>query len=103
MSALLTQCPCGTVQTGTGKVDPARKLKCTTAAREHLIEIKVVAIISFLIYTGPPLDILRLLPLISFLYFKHHYYISKVLKLIKMFRFPARNIHHYQKWSHLQL
>ena len=33
LSALLTQCPCGTVQTGTGKVDPARKLKCTTAAR----------------------------------------------------------------------
>ena len=32
---LLTQCPCGTVQTGTGKVDPARKLKCTTAARER--------------------------------------------------------------------
>ena len=30
----LTQCPCGTVQTGTGKVDPARKLKCTTAALE---------------------------------------------------------------------
>ena len=25
-----------TVQTGTGKVDPARKFKCTTAAREHL-------------------------------------------------------------------
>ena len=25
--ALLTQCPCGTVQTGTGKVDPARKFK----------------------------------------------------------------------------
>ena len=24
----------GTVQTGTGKVDPARKFKCTTAARE---------------------------------------------------------------------
>ena len=33
MSALLTQCPCFTVQTGTGKVDPARKLKCTTVAR----------------------------------------------------------------------
>ena len=34
MSALLTQSPGDTVQTGTGKVDPARKLKCTTAARE---------------------------------------------------------------------
>ena len=27
--------PCGKVQTGIGKVDPARKLKCTTAARER--------------------------------------------------------------------
>ena len=33
LSALLTQCRCCTVQTGTGKVDPTRKLKCTTAAR----------------------------------------------------------------------
>ena len=33
MSALLTQCPCDTVQTGTGKVDPARKLKCDIRAR----------------------------------------------------------------------
>ena len=33
MSALLTQSPGDTVQTGTGKVDPARKFKCTTAAR----------------------------------------------------------------------
>ena len=33
MSSLLTQCPSGTVQTGTEKVDPARKFKCTTAAR----------------------------------------------------------------------
>ena len=32
MSALLTQSP-GDIQTGTGKVDPARKFKCTTAAR----------------------------------------------------------------------
>jgi len=29
----LAQCPGDTVQTGTGKVDPARKFKCTTAAR----------------------------------------------------------------------
>ena len=29
MSALLIQCPGDTVQTGTGKVDPARKIKCT--------------------------------------------------------------------------
>ena len=33
MSALLTQSPGDTVQTGTGKVDPARKFKCTMAAR----------------------------------------------------------------------
>ena len=32
MSALFTQCPGDTVQTGTGKVDPARKFKCTKAA-----------------------------------------------------------------------
>ena len=34
MSALSTQCPGNTVQTGTGNVDPARKFKCTTTARE---------------------------------------------------------------------
>ena len=33
MSALLTQSPGDTVQTGTGKFDQARKFKCTTAAR----------------------------------------------------------------------
>ena len=33
MSALLTQSPGDTVQTGTGKVDPARKIKFSTAAR----------------------------------------------------------------------
>ena len=37
MSALFTQCPGDTVQTGTGKVDPARKFKCTTAARADVI------------------------------------------------------------------
>ena len=30
----------GTVQTGTGKVDPARKFKCTTAARDQIIDKK---------------------------------------------------------------
>ena len=34
MSALLTLSPGDTVKTGTGKVDPARKLKGTTAARD---------------------------------------------------------------------
>ena len=34
MSTLLTQSPGDTVQTGKGKVDPARKFKCTTAARD---------------------------------------------------------------------
>ena len=33
MSALLTQSPDDTVWTGTGKVDPACKFKCTKAAR----------------------------------------------------------------------
>ena len=33
MFALLTR-PGDTIQTGTGKVNPARKFKCTTAARE---------------------------------------------------------------------
>ena len=35
MSALFTQCPDDTVQAGTGNVDPARKFKCTTAARAY--------------------------------------------------------------------
>ena len=35
MSASFTQCPGDTVQTGTGKVDPARKFKCTAAARDE--------------------------------------------------------------------
>jgi len=39
VSALFTQCPGNTVQTGTGKVDPARKFQCTTAARAQLITI----------------------------------------------------------------
>ena len=35
MSALFTQCTGDTIQTGTGKVDQARKFKCTTAARAN--------------------------------------------------------------------
>jgi len=38
VSALFTQCPGGTVQTGTKKVDPARKFKCTMAAREMFMQ-----------------------------------------------------------------
>jgi len=34
VSALFKQCPGDTVQTGSGKVDPAQKFKCTTAARD---------------------------------------------------------------------
>jgi len=34
----------GTVQTGTGKVDPARKLKCTTAA--HVLRSKILELIN---------------------------------------------------------
>ena len=37
VSALFTQCPGDTVETRTGKVDPARKFKCSTAARAHTI------------------------------------------------------------------
>ena len=37
LSSLLTQCPCGTGQTGTGKVDPALKLKCTPAAHDKAV------------------------------------------------------------------
>ena len=36
MSALFTQCPGDTVQTGTRKVDPAPKFKCTRAGRDIL-------------------------------------------------------------------
>ena len=35
----------GTVQIGTGKVDPARKFKCTTAARERYIAQKMEILI----------------------------------------------------------
>ena len=39
---------CGTVQTGIGKVDPARKLRCTTAAHEqHQIRIRFVVVFLF--------------------------------------------------------
>ena len=37
VSALLTQCPGDTIQTGTGKADPGRKFKFTTAARDQSI------------------------------------------------------------------
>ena len=37
VSALLTQCPGDKIQTGTGKVDPGRKFKFTTAARDQSI------------------------------------------------------------------
>jgi len=38
VSALFAQCPGDKVHTGTGKVDPARKFKCTTAAREEVAQ-----------------------------------------------------------------
>ena len=38
MSALFTQCPGDTIQTGIGKVDPHRKFKCSTAARVQSAE-----------------------------------------------------------------
>ena len=37
VSAFLIQSPGDTVQTGTGKVDPVRKFKCTMASRVFLI------------------------------------------------------------------
>ena len=44
MFALFNQCPDNTVQTGIGKVDPARKFKCTTAARaETIVHEKIVS------------------------------------------------------------
>ena len=33
MSTVIDQCPGDTVHSGTGKVDPVRKFKCTTADR----------------------------------------------------------------------
>ena len=42
VSALLTQCPGDTVQTGTGKVDPARKFKCNTVAREFWAGFRIL-------------------------------------------------------------
>ena len=41
-SAWFTLCPGDTLQTGTGKVDPARKFKCATAAR---VPDKLVALV----------------------------------------------------------
>ena len=41
MSALFTQCLGDAVQTGTGKGDPARKFKYTTAARAHANILKM--------------------------------------------------------------
>ena len=40
MSAFLTQIQGDTVQTGTRKVDPTRKIKCTTAARETIVRFQ---------------------------------------------------------------
>ena len=48
MSALLTQSPGDTVQTETGKVDPARKFKCTTAARVAMPDALPLKITHFL-------------------------------------------------------
>ena len=42
MSSVFTQFLGDTVQTGTGKVDPARKFKCTTAARGLQFSIKLL-------------------------------------------------------------
>ena len=41
MHQLVLSIELGTVQTGTGKVDPARKFKCTTAARENMSQSNI--------------------------------------------------------------
>ena len=61
MSALFTEFLGETVQTGTGKVDPAPKFKCTTAARDcglfltkaHLILVNQKLAGQTLIETAP--------------------------------------------------
>jgi len=45
-AVLFTQRLGDTVQTGTGKVDPARKFKCTTAARDTQTSIIILPITS---------------------------------------------------------
>ena len=52
VSALFTQCPGDTVQTGTGKVDPARKFKCTTAASDSPFQL-FCRIILFFYFVKP--------------------------------------------------
>ena len=41
LSALFTQCPGDTVQTWTGQLDPARKFKCTAAARVYYLTARI--------------------------------------------------------------
>jgi len=49
MSAVFTQYSDDAVKTGTGKVEPARKFKCTTAARDmpipdlHKVPLKALS------------------------------------------------------------
>jgi len=51
VSALFTQCKGDTVQTRTGKVDPARKFKCTTAARDCSIGCTLIRGYCSIVYT----------------------------------------------------
>ena len=55
MLALLTQSPCGTVQTGIGKVDPARKLKmyCTAARELDVTEYFTLEKVTWITLTVP--------------------------------------------------
>ena len=40
----------GTVQTGAGKVDPARKFKCTTADREYTVYTTQLTVHHYTVY-----------------------------------------------------
>jgi len=52
VSALFNKCPDNTGQTGTEKVDPARKFKCTTAAPDKGLKDTVVNRTCHSIYVG---------------------------------------------------
>ena len=53
VSAAFTQCPVDTLQTGTGKVDPAREFKCTTAARPCFCITKFLSVYNTWGYSLP--------------------------------------------------
>ena len=69
MSALFTQCPGDTIQTGTGKIDPARILKCTKAAcAEKSVCLDMLVILLFLVLVIF-ISIIWIIRLVCFIYF----------------------------------